>query len=387
MSSKLKVHRDFKLKFAFFIFIFGLISFPSLGYSSSSNDGPSLLYAHSMVFDPIQNQLILFGSRTMASSSPDYSTWLYHLSNNTWTPINTPIVPRIQENSGMVYDPSTNRVIYFGGGETWAFDPSSNAWTKLSPENSPPNLADFSMHYDENEQKIVIYGGHVDPNFVLKDATWIFNPQTENWVQLTTNTPPQARYGHAMVYDTNAKLGILFGGRVSGLSSETWSLNLTEGTWQKKSPNTTPLSRYWFSMVFDSHLGQSLLFGGDNEESPIRALGDTWCFNGSSSSTWTEFSPDSTPSPRTGHAMAFASSTNKTYLFGGLGEDYSVNYGDLWSYDSTDSKWEPLSTDFSSESDENGTISFGFIFLGISLLSIILFLRKKTKTQNKMPKL
>ncbi|WP_371806544.1 Kelch repeat-containing protein [Candidatus Lokiarchaeum ossiferum] len=381
MSSKLKVHRDFKLKFAFFIFIFGLISFPSLGYSSSSNDGPSPLYAHSMVFDPIQNQLILFGSRTLESHSPEYSTWLYHLSNNSWTSLATSSSPRVQSNSGMVYDLSTQRTIYYGGRETWAFDSLSKSWTRLTPENSPPHLADFSMYYDTVEEKIVIYGGH-DEDFALKSDTWIFDPQTENWEQLSTNNPPQARYGHAMVYDTNVQLGILFGGRVSGLSSETWCLNLTEGTWQKKSPTMTPLSRYWFSMVFDSHLGQSLMFGGDNEESPIRALGDTWCFNGSSSSTWTEFSPDSTPSPRTGHAMAFASSTNKTYLFGGLGEDYSVNYGDLWVFDSSDSKWIPLSTEFNSEGEESGSISFGLVFLGISLISLIVLVRLKTKFKN-----
>lgn len=381
MSPKFKI-RSFSIKIVFvFLIVLCMIGFTSLGHSSSSEEEPSPLYAHSMVFDPVQNQLILFGSRTFESSSPEYSTWLYHLSNNSWTPLTTPLSPRVQSNSGMVYDLSTQRTIYYGGRETWAFDSLYNTWTKLTPGTSPPDLADFSMYYDTLEEKIVVFGGH-DANFALKSETWIFDPQNETWVQLSTNTPPQARYGHAMVYDTRAQIGILFGGRVSGLSSETWCLNLTGGVWQRLSTTSTPLSRYWFSMVFDSHLGQSLLFGGDNEASPIRALGDTWHFDGSSLSTWTEISPDTLPSPRTGHAMAFASSTNKTYLFGGLGEDYSVNYGDLWAFDSSNSEWESLSVESSSEGNDNSSISFGFIFLGISFLSTIILFRLQRKFKN-----
>jgi uncharacterized protein (TIGR03437 family) len=77
-------------------------------------------------------------------------------------------------------------------------------------------------------------------------------------------------------------------------------------------------------VAYDSARGQVVLFGGQLILSP---LNDTWVWDGSN---WTEESPQTSPSPRFGIAMAYDSVHDETVLFGGttLSEDFS----DTWTW-------------------------------------------------------
>ncbi|TFH29844.1 MAG: hypothetical protein E4G98_03145 [Promethearchaeota archaeon] len=352
---------------------------------------PAPRYGHQMVFDPIQNQLVLYGGTQLNQIDSEIdSTWLYHLVNQSWERLFPNSSPGKRINHGMIYEPETHRIILFGGmlipsydrvGDTWAFDPATNTWTELTPTNSPPILSDPAMYYDSDAQKVILFGGYLQDD-THSDETWAFDPATDTWERLTTSTPPEPRYGHSMVYDSSAHLGILFGGRIAALSGETWSFNSSSGVWHEiiTSSILNPIRRYWFAMTFDPNLSQTILFGGDNEQSPLRALGDTWSFN-AATSQWTELTSAISPLPRNGHAMTFASSTNQTFLFGGLGEDYSQVYGDFWTFNSTVMEWSQLSS-----GTEGTTIKpiwlilmIGLPSLGIITLVIILIQKRRMK--------
>ena len=66
-------------------------------------------------------------------------TWAYDPAANTWADL-TPSgpLPSVRGSAAMVYDPSTRRIIMFGGvaatrfNDTWAYDPVGNTWTDLS---------------------------------------------------------------------------------------------------------------------------------------------------------------------------------------------------------------------------------------------------------------
>ena len=94
-------------------------------------------------------------------------------------------------------------------------------------------------------------------------------------------------------------------------------------TWTNVSPTSGPLPRYRHAMAYDSQRGVTVMFGGTSSGSNY--LADTWEWNGSS---WTQVSTTG-PSARREHAMAYDSLRGRIVLFGGC-----CYLGDTWEWDS-----------------------------------------------------
>jgi hypothetical protein len=90
----------------------------------------------------------------------------------------------------MVYDSNNHKVIVFGGrhvgapGEaledTWIFNPLTNEWMEVLPLSNPSNRMDFSMVYDSNNQTAILFGGFRFPGITLGD-TWTYTYNSNNW--------------------------------------------------------------------------------------------------------------------------------------------------------------------------------------------------------------
>src|SRR5262249_6052282 len=94
-------------------------------------------------------------------------------------------------------------------------------------------------------------------------------------------TPPAARYGHAMVYDTVRQRVVLFGGQSSsGRLNESWEYDGT--SWTERNLATAPDARYQHAMAYDAARQRVVLFGGDPATSGT--LNETWEYDGTS---WT----------------------------------------------------------------------------------------------------
>jgi hypothetical protein len=110
----------------------------------------------------------------------------------------------------------------------------------------------------------------------------------------------------AAAYFETAPVGDTAAGDVVGLDAAgaTWTSTDPESGWVNASPATSPSPRSGFALAYDGSTGQVVLFGGDLLGSTAAAgevLGDTWTWDGS---TWTEQAsgaatpaPSSTPSP------------------------------------------------------------------------------------------
>ncbi len=91
----------------------------------------------------------------------------------------------------MAYDPSSGRLIMFGGrssetdllSDTWAYDPATNAWTELMPSgNLPPARAQPAMAYDPAAHRLIMFGGwDLDADF---GDTWAYDPSANTWADL-----------------------------------------------------------------------------------------------------------------------------------------------------------------------------------------------------------
>jgi hypothetical protein len=177
----------------------------------------------------------------------------------------------------------------------------------------------------------------------------LLDPTVANvvWEQKST-TGPNARFGHAMVYDAARAEVVLFGGDSGG--NETWAWK--NGSWTLKA-TTGPSARAEHAMAYDSARQVTVLFGGSGS-SGGNGYGDysTWEWNGTA---WASRSPLHHPTGRTKHAMAYDAARGRTVLFGGVGwgapfdlwlcdasADDETRYGDTWTWDGTD--WSNVAT-------------------------------------------
>jgi N-acetylneuraminic acid mutarotase len=293
---------------------------------------------HAMVYDPATDRVIMFGGDGARSFG---DTWAFDAATSTWTDL-SPSMPLPSGRSGhsMAYDSSTGLVIMFGGGalenifnDTWAYDPKTNTWTNLDPSGPLPEArGTHSMVYDPSTNRVIMFGGsgYRDNMDVFLNDTWAYDPTTNRWTELNPSGPlPEARATQSMVYDPTTRRVIMFGGMSANgdLFDDTWAYDLASDRWTKIDPSgTVPEGRASQSMVYDSSAGRVLMFGGASRSG---YLNDIWAYD-PSTATWTELNPSGTlPVGRMSHAMAFDSSTGRVLMFGGDGM-HSLN--DTWAY-------------------------------------------------------
>jgi N-acetylneuraminic acid mutarotase len=154
--------------------------------------------------------------------------------------------------------------------ETWVYDVSETTWTQRFPATSPSARNSLAMAYIGGDQ-VLLFGGRYDITGYEND-TWVYDLSANTWTQLFPVTSPSARYAHAM-----ASLGgnqvLMFGGYTGSYSGQTWVYDLSETTWTHVFPTSSPSARFLHDMApLDGR--QVILFGGQTGT----LYGDTWLF-------------------------------------------------------------------------------------------------------------
>ena len=260
---------------------------------------------HAMVYDSIDKKIFLFGGFVYGESAGPDATFVNDL---------------------------------------WAYDPAANAWTELHPGGGlPPGRTDACMVYDSDSGKVILFGGNGTDSPVLND-TWAYDPAANAWTELHPGGDlPSAREGHCMVYEPAGRRTLLFGGKGSpGMFSDTWAYDSAANTWSLLEPAGAPPNRSDFGMVYDSDSRRAIMFGGWTDIG-VGYLNDTWAYD-PSADVWTDLEPlgpvGNVPSPRTGHSMFYDPRSGNVILFGGAGEHGTVN--DTWAYDPAANAWTEL---------------------------------------------
>lgn len=156
------------------------------------------------------------------------------------------------------------------------------------------------------------------------------------WSLLQTADPPPARRSHAMAYDVENDVVVVFGGFGNGSHlGDTWVLDVGTGIWKNMEPSYSPSPRAAAAMVYDSSNKRMILFGGF-------ALGhslvsnDTWAYS-YDANTWTDLTAGSPPTERASYGMALDTRRNEIVLFGGFTERGYFN--DQWIYNIEENAW------------------------------------------------
>ena len=215
------------------------------------------------------------------------------------------------------------------------------AWEKQTPSTAPKGRTNGNFVYDTTRNISLLFGGFDDD---IDNNVWTYDGSAGKWNELqTTNQQSIFRVSTAAYDSTNDKI-ITFGGSDFGnYHDQTWSFDYTSKTWTQMSPDTSPSQRWQASMVFDEKHDRVILFGGNYL---TNVLGDTWSYD-YTSDNWTQLSPQTSPSARGGHSMVYDSIHEKVLLFGGWG-DTSVNapiMNDTWEFDVDTNEWTLLDDD------------------------------------------
>jgi N-acetylneuraminic acid mutarotase len=354
-----------------------LFAYSHLTVEADITTWPEARAGHSMIYASNTEEIILFGGmRDNINIASSYlnDTWKYNYPENRWTKLNPITGPSGRSSPGMVYDPINDRVILFGGitynqsfNDTWELDIDTYEWRKIETLDAPIKVADPEMVFDEINQEIVLFGGYINQGYF--DETWTFGVDSNIWNKLTVSTHPSSRYGHRMIYSNFDDEIYLFGGHAFNgtdtINHDMWSYDCSSRTWSEIPSSIWPSSRYWHGLTYDSVYERIVLFGGRVNSWSMDCWGDTWGYD-LDSSIWSEIPATNYPPARMYFPMVYHSAEEKTILFGGCQDPNIVIFSDMWSFDYQDNKWVEINPD-----SIHTRTSYIHAFLFLSFLSII----------------
>jgi hypothetical protein len=294
-----------------------------------STDVPPTRVQHAMSYDPSSRSIIILGGVDAASSAlrPDMWAW----NGARWrelAPFSLPADRRLHAMSssreGVAMFGGTNgqpvpNTLFFWDGTSW-----SGVVGTLPPCTRPPcppqpvfpEARDgHAMVFDANRETLVLFGGDTG-NAQLDDRTWEWDGTGLSWTARTNNSGIAARENHAMAFDAARGRTVLFGGIATGTRfRDLWEWDGSQWT-QANPTGPAPSARLFHAMTYDAARGRVLVYGGQTESSI--GLDDAWEWNGTS---WVEIGTALPPGPREQHALAFDPERHRAVLFGGVGGD------------------------------------------------------------------
>jgi hypothetical protein len=246
-----------------------------------------------------------------------------------WSNVTPAVSPPPRKGHSMVFDDGVNATVLFGGrnettyfSDTWLYFSGNNTWVEVTPSGSPTPREGHAMAFDRENDLIIMFGGYDGSNYLFE--TWTYSASGNVWMSLNPASHPPARAWTAMSYDKVKECIILFGGLEQfQQTGDTWQYELSGNAWTPLFPFSNPRERHGHSMVYSESLGLHILTGGyvvGGEWS------DTWVFN-STAVMWVSKPLGSDPMPRSNHSLVYDSVNEEVYLFGGHG-NASVNNGE-----------------------------------------------------------
>ncbi|MDF1562497.1 MAG: kelch repeat-containing protein [Deltaproteobacteria bacterium] len=299
---------------------------------------PPARFDHAMAYDSDREVVVLFGG-TVDSGTGDFElqdTWEWSLANRSWTEVGpvtcTPTsCPPKRHGHAMVYDPTLQGVVLFGGhsytawlNDVWIW--KNGAWRGVDQSGTtPPAIRhNHTMVHDpvgSGGPLIWMLGGSVNNN--TQSDLWVLSVTdgggipTASWTSLGDATLPD-RYGHAMAYWPQADAVYVFAGRsfnTMGVMNDLWRMdrgvNCTDVS-PVTVPQVDPPRRYGTSLAA---YGDVLVAFGGMDATLVDPLGDTWEVT---EAAWVEITPAGSPPMARGDADMVATADG-LLLFGGRG--------------------------------------------------------------------
>jgi hypothetical protein len=239
---------------------------PSWTQLLPTGNPPAARELHNAVYDSANNRMIVYSGETNNGNNVYSDVWVLTNANGlggtpTWKQLTPTGTPDSIDGNTAVYDPATNKMIVFSGGDflnsVWTLSNAnglggSPVWTNLIPNGaagSPAGRWTAQAIYDSTNNRMTIYGGNIDAgitspsdyDYVAAGDVWVLTNAngsggTPAWLQLhpkvagDKNIPPAPREFFSAVYDSTTNSMIVFGGEtIEGIYLSTWVLSHANG--------------------------------------------------------------------------------------------------------------------------------------------------------------
>lgn len=226
---------------------------------------------------------------------------------------------------------------------------------RVGSVSSPFPLTGAAMSYDVADGYDVLFGGQT--NNSVSSSTWIFENGGWSNISSSAGTPPSAREGMSMTYDTADGYVLAYGGydpfsdscggSSSSDCSDTWEFQA--GHWTPLHPAVNPICYLSGStticdqfpvgsnpITYDSSTNNVLLFSGNTYNSQFWQA--TWTYH---DDDWTQLNLTAAESPprMTAEEMAYDPALSAVVLFGGTSPEVNgfFAYNSTWFFQAE--KW------------------------------------------------
>lgn len=295
---------------------FSAYAFPR--FLEISTTGPQPTFATGVTFNRTRGMVTLANNRT--------GLWEMAPSGGGWTQL-SPTMPGGARIYAVVHEARQQLLVISETQGPSYFDYGEGEWKTADLGDVPGARSYPGMVYDSANSRVLLYGG-VLTGGSSNPVPELFEWDGDSWTKLP-DPPAGRRGGHRMVYDpANAEVfihgGTDFGNPTGGVAvQDTWVMR-SSGEWEVIDTLPAPLAG--FGMAFEENRRTLVLVGGTTVGSGGYGLSDqVWeHVNGE----WV-LSPIRSPGgPRVYNSLFFVPDTNQVILYG----SEHAGWNDLWSY-------------------------------------------------------
>lgn len=215
------------------------------------------------------DRLTQWGPEVGDSTAPGFTSERFEVQDSTGYPRpNFQVYGGIQSYSQYAWDDGARRLTFYLHNRTFSYSTETRAWTFHAPALDPaggttkPRLLWGSLAVDPTTGKALLFGGGNVQVASGEPGTWIYEPATTTWRQLTGQQPPPRAYS-PLVVDPDRRKALLFGGdELDRLKSDTWAFDFATETWSQLSPTRAPAPRAGHQLLFLPQSRATVLLGG-----------------------------------------------------------------------------------------------------------------------------
>jgi Galactose oxidase, central domain len=173
-------------------------------------------------------------------------TAAYNVVDRRWSDLGPAHAPPPVVGGSLAYDPVNDEIVLFGGGHvaesapggrivgytgTWVYRFQDKDWHRLQLDLQPPPRMNMRAVYDSKNQVLVLFGGDAQSHYLAD--TWLYDLKSRTWRESKASTGPEARAGHFTVYDPETGWVIIGGGYNSEDLTDMWAYDVAEDRWQR----------------------------------------------------------------------------------------------------------------------------------------------------------
>jgi hypothetical protein len=304
------------------------------GWNRVTNDQPTIRYSACAAYDNISKNVWMFGGYGPQYGYAVNELWKYSTVSGQWTRI-SPVgsSPSARTSSSLIFDPVNNQLILFGGyistytNEMWKYNVVSGSWSQQTFTGGPTARRYHTAVYMTNSGTMLVYGGNTGSR---SSDLWEYMISTNTWRQMSLSNAP-TRDMHASIYQSASGCMITHGGynATATEQSETWKLDYTSSPnkWVQLTSSTSTFRQHG---AFYDAAGDSLYVIAGVRGNTAKALE---IYKYDFKSTWQAITPSTsfTTIDYNSYDFPFATDTdnNVFYVFGGYGGNYRSS---LWVY-------------------------------------------------------